>query len=464
MRPRSMVAAAGVIMVLPLVCVLGNGLGAGGKRMGWGLAAQRISSTSLANPHVLRRPFSRGSLTRRKVRDDRPYIEGNSKGYSFGDEIDRWNEQQRELEKKGETVPPPQRYSFDNEREDVMQPSPSPALGPPSWETGVDSYVENKPEATDVMEKGDNPMETEEVDDDADEYEMDQDEEDMDIGEPPYLVSDYQSRFWVAPRYIPSDGNLDSVLDERAMLKRSQFILPKKVMMSKAQELLESLVEGDADAIEEQLADDFEFIGPVVGPLDIYRPYMFKVKEALPDIKENVFGFTVDPMEPNRVWWFSRSIGTHTGQFGGSIPATGNRIEWPPEVNSMCFDDEGNVYRLTLGYAVDRMMGNTGGLGAVFGLLNAIGRPLPFREAQPWRPSAKFLFFTRAMPRLRDLLKKGKEIRDGLLDSLDDEEQEYDPRATPKAPYDPRGDPRDPRYDPRYDPRNAPRNDPWNRN
>eukprot|EP00954_Amorphochlora_amoebiformis_P028095 1390023-Amorphochlora_amoeboformis.AAC.2 len=45
MRPRSMVAAAGVMMVLPLVCVLGNGLGAGGKRMGWGLAAQRYKNT-----------------------------------------------------------------------------------------------------------------------------------------------------------------------------------------------------------------------------------------------------------------------------------------------------------------------------------------------------------------------------------------------------------------------------------
>merc|ERR1712146_448020 len=51
--------------------------------------------------------------------------------------------------------------------------------------------------------------------------------------------------------------------------------------------------------------------------------------------------------EPNRVWWFTRSIGTHTGQFGGSISPSGTRVEWPPQVNSMCFDSNGSVYRLT---------------------------------------------------------------------------------------------------------------------
>ena len=36
---------------------------------------------------------------------------------------------------------------------------------------------------------------------------------------------------------------------------------------------------------------------------------------------------------------------------------------------------------------LDKETGNTGGLGGVFGLFYAIGRGLPFPEAQPWKAS-----------------------------------------------------------------------------
>jgi hypothetical protein len=39
----------------------------------------------------------------------------------------------------------------------------------------------------------------------------------------------------------------------------------------------------------------------------------FKLEDALPDLQENHWGFHVDPLEPNRVWWMSRPQGTHTG-------------------------------------------------------------------------------------------------------------------------------------------------------
>ena len=49
--------------------------------------------------------------------------------------------------------------------------------------------------------------------------------------------------------------------------------------------------------------------------------------------------------------------------------------------------------RYTIGYVVDRKVGNTGGLGGLYGILYAIGRPLPFREARPWTPSLPYRAF-----------------------------------------------------------------------
>lgn len=65
------------------------------------------------------------------------------------------------------------------------------------------------------------------------------------------------------------------------------------------------------------LAHDFRFVAPVVGPLgkeEFIRIFgSFKLEDALPDMQENHWGFHVDPLEPNRVWWMSRPQGTHTG-------------------------------------------------------------------------------------------------------------------------------------------------------
>ena len=49
--------------------------------------------------------------------------------------------------------------------------------------------------------------------------------------------------------------------------------------------------------------------------------------------------------------------------------------------------------KITVGVVMDRTMGNTGGLGGVFGLFSAIGSPLPFPEARPWKMSKRYRFF-----------------------------------------------------------------------
>ena len=42
---------------------------------------------------------------------------------------------------------------------------------------------------------------------------------------------------------------------------------------------------------------------------------------------------------------------------------------------------------------IDRDVGNTGGLGGLYGVLYAIGKPLPFPEAQPWQISRRYQLF-----------------------------------------------------------------------
>ena len=38
-------------------------------------------------------------------------------------------------------------------------------------------------------------------------------------------------------------------------------------------------------------------------------------------------------------------------------------------------------------------LGNTGGLGGIFGIFYAVGSPLPFPEANPWKKSKRYAFF-----------------------------------------------------------------------
>ncbi|KAG8462758.1 hypothetical protein KFE25_004734 [Diacronema lutheri] len=213
---------------------------------------------------------------------------------------------------------------------------------------------------------------------------------------------------WAAQRYSTApiyakDSPVDGELDVAATLARSTFPLKPDDLISRTKAVLASEFgtrEG-SDATK-LLADDFQFVAPIVGPLtraEFLRAFgSFKVKEAIPDAKDNAW-FQVDPLEPNRVWWFSRVTATHTGplRFGGSvIPGEGKPIRMPPQASSMLFDESGRVYTLTVGYTMDKRIGNTNGLGAVLGILKAIGKPLPFTEGRAlYTPSLRFEGFER---------------------------------------------------------------------
>lgn len=163
------------------------------------------------------------------------------------------------------------------------------------------------------------------------------------------------------------------------------------------------------DDPETYMTDDFVFMGPLVGPFDRKRYVKaftsFEIEKAIPDINGNIWGFHSDPLQPNRIWYFSKLAGTHSGYLAGSIKPTGKKIEEPPQALSLTFDMEsGKVKKLTVGHVIDVSEGNTGGLGGVFGIFYRVGSPLPFREARPFKKSLFYRLFGILPQPLRILL------------------------------------------------------------
>jgi len=54
------------------------------------------------------------------------------------------------------------------------------------------------------------------------------------------------------------------------------------------------------------------------------------------------------------------------------------------------FDEKGKITQVTVGYVMDRRVGNKGGLGGAFVYFWGIGKPLPIHECQPYRKSFRF--------------------------------------------------------------------------
>lgn len=146
-----------------------------------------------------------------------------------------------------------------------------------------------------------------------------------------------------------------------------------------------------ANPTPDKLASDFVFRGPVIGPLckkdfvatltSMSAQGKSGFAEAFPDLESNNFGYSVDPTEPKRVWYFTRPRGTFLGPFdnptAGRIDPTGAKYIGPPEARSVIFDEDGKVKYQSVGYVIDRFTGDTtGGRGAVFGMYAVMGQEL----------------------------------------------------------------------------------------
>jgi len=183
-------------------------------------------------------------------------------------------------------------------------------------------------------------------------------------------------------------------LDEAALLAEAAFPIDEATLIEKAKEFL---FYGQGVEKPELLSESFCFMGPFVGGADglpkvdyLKAVGGFDIKKAFPDLNPRFHHFRADPLDPGRIWFTSQASGTDNGAgFLGNKP-TGKSFATPPQACSLKFSEDGLVTKYTIGHVMERSIGNTGGLGGIFGPAYAIGKPLPFREARPWKPSKRY--------------------------------------------------------------------------
>lgn len=184
-------------------------------------------------------------------------------------------------------------------------------------------------------------------------------------------------------------------IDAEKAFAASTFPISPENLLVRAKEVLAPEVSIGTKDGGACLADDFVFCAAVVGPLpkEEYLDALgtFNLDQSF-DIVNNAFGFTVSPVQPNRVYWFSNAVATMKAPFFGADPKDVTEdLVFPPQVFHMDFNEDGKVKEFGF-YTVDRKYGNTGGLGGAFGFFYGVGKPLPIPECQPFKPSRRFRF------------------------------------------------------------------------
>lgn len=156
---------------------------------------------------------------------------------------------------------------------------------------------------------------------------------------------------------------------------------PNFDIVKKTKEYIQTQQIGKID--ENFYADDYVLRGPVIGPIN--RADLAKsqkglgIVDAFPDLKIETFGYTVDPQNPYRCFYFQRWTGTNSNDldnYGTIMPATGIEMETPVSVFSVVYNPEGKIVYEQVGAVVDRFEGNTEGKAAVFGMLHTAGLKL----------------------------------------------------------------------------------------
>lgn len=134
------------------------------------------------------------------------------------------------------------------------------------------------------------------------------------------------------------------------------------------------------DEVEKFFDDDYVFRGPIIGPISAKEVRKaqegFRVQDAYPDLQTRPFGFTIDPDNPYRCYFFERWEGTNTGSVKigpAELPPTNEQVQLPTHIMSLNWTPEGKVIYACLSSPLDRFEGTTQGAGAVFGLLKGAG-------------------------------------------------------------------------------------------
>jgi len=106
---------------------------------------------------------------------------------------------------------------------------------------------------------------------------------------------------------------------------------------------------------------DYVLRGPVIGPLTrkdlVDAQKGFQYDKAFPDLNIETFGYTIDPENPYRCFYFQRWRATHTGTLVAGdqkYEATGNVMETPVSVFSVVWTPDQNIIYEQVGAVVDR--------------------------------------------------------------------------------------------------------------
>ena len=89
-------------------------------------------------------------------------------------------------------------------------------------------------------------------------------------------------------------------------------------------------------------------MGPIPKDEFIDALSTFKLADSF-DITENFFNFMTDPMQPNRVWFMSRTTAIFQNDFVG-VKANGKELVMPPQIYHVDFNDR-PLRSTTLGFA-----------------------------------------------------------------------------------------------------------------
>lgn len=178
-------------------------------------------------------------------------------------------------------------------------------------------------------------------------------------------------------------SSVPSVVSKSPMFEHLKFDKnPQFDVLEKTKIYIEAQTEEDG-LNDDWYAADYVLRGPVIGPIN--RADLRKsqdgldIRTAFPDLKLNTFGFTIDPENPYRCFYFQRWRGTNSGDmnnYGTIYPATGNEMETPVSVFSVVWNPDGKIVYEQVGAVVDRLEGNTEGKAAVFGMLHTAGLKL----------------------------------------------------------------------------------------
>lgn len=199
-------------------------------------------------------------------------------------------------------------------------------------------------------------------------------------------------------------------VDAQTEFDKSSFPIKPEDLIKRAKEVLSPSIGIGTKDDGACIADDFEFCAAVVGPLP-KEEYLAALKSfSLEDsweLTQNYFGFTVDPLQTNRVWFFTRQMAKQIAPFMGvDVDASKEDLTMPPQLLHMDFNGDGKVREFGF-YTADRRQGNTGGLGGAFGFFYGVGKPLPIPECRPFKRSWQFRTFN-AVSRLGSKLSNMK--------------------------------------------------------